>query len=183
MVLGMAMAEGSANDWLAIGLVDGYKVDYAVGALGFGVFVTAMTAARMIGPQLLERYGRVPVLRVCAVLAMAGILCFVAGARLLDGAGTGVALVVAAIGAFAWGCGSALGFPVGMSAAADDPSRSAARVSVVASLGYVAFLAGPPFLGLLGDRFGVVNSLLGVGVAVTISLLCAGAARATTTQD
>jgi MFS family permease len=180
MVLGMAMAEGSANDWLAIGLVDGYDVDYAVGALGFGVFVTAMTTARMLGPQLLARFGRVPALRASALLVLVGVLAFVGGARLIDTAGSALALVVAGIGAFAWGCGSALGFPVGMSAAADNPSRSAARVSVVASLGYVAFLAGPPFLGFLGDRVGVVNALLGVGVAMAISLLCAGAARATT---
>ena len=31
-----------------------------------------------------------------------------------------------------------------MSAAADDPARSAARVSVVSTIGYGAFLAGPP---------------------------------------
>ncbi len=179
MVLGMAMAEGSANDWLAIGLVDGYDVPHALGAVGFGVFVTAMTTVRMLGPQLLDRFGRVLALRGSAALVVIGIGCFVGGARLLDSTGRGPALALAAVGAFAWGCGSALGFPVGMSAAADDPQRSAARVSVVASLGYVAFLAGPPFLGLLGDRFGVVNSLLGVGVAVVISLLCAGAARAT----
>jgi hypothetical protein len=39
------------------------------------------------------------------------------------------------------------GFPVGMSAAADDPRHAAGRVSVVASIGYVAFLAGPPLIG------------------------------------
>ena len=41
------------------------------------------------------------------------------------------------------GLGISLGFPVGMSAAADDPRYAAGRVSAAASLGYVAFLAGP----------------------------------------
>ena len=42
------------------------------------------------------------------------------------------------------GSGAALGFPVGMSAAADDQQYAAGRVGVVTSIGYVAFLAGPP---------------------------------------
>ena len=54
-------------------------------------------------------------------------------------------------GAALWGVGAALAFPVGMSAAADDPKHAAARVSVVSTLGYIAFLAGPPLLGYLGD--------------------------------
>ena len=59
-------------------------------------------------------------------------------------------------GILVWGLGASLGFPVGMSAAADDPSRAAARVSVVATIGYAAFLAGPPLLGLLGDQIGTL---------------------------
>ena len=43
IVLGMAFAEGSANDWLALAMVDGHGVDNATGALVFGIFVTAMT--------------------------------------------------------------------------------------------------------------------------------------------
>ncbi len=39
----MAFVEGSANDWLALAMVDGHGVDNATGALVFGVFVTAMT--------------------------------------------------------------------------------------------------------------------------------------------
>jgi hypothetical protein len=64
-----------------------------------------------------------------------------------------------------------------MSAAADDPRSAAARVSVVSAIGYVAFLAGPPVLGLLGDHVGIVNALLAVVGAVLLSLAAAGAAR------
>ena len=46
-----------------------------------------------------------------------------------------------------------------MSAAADEPQMSAARVSVVASIGYTAFLAGPPLIGFLGDEVGVLRAL------------------------
>ena len=55
-------------------------------------------------------------------------------------------------GAVLWGLGASLGFPLGMSAAADEAARSAARVSVVGSIGYTAFLGGPPLVGLLADH-------------------------------
>ena len=59
-----------------------------------------------------------------------------------------------------WGLGAALGFPVGMSAAGEDPARAARRVSVVSTIGYGAFLAGPPLLGFVGDQVGTLRSLL-----------------------
>jgi cyanate permease len=64
-----------------------------------------------------------------------------------------------------------------MSAAADDPARAAARVSVVSSIGYTAFLAGPPLIGQLGERIGTLHSLLVVLGAVTLGLLTSAAAR------
>ena len=48
------------------------------------------------------------------------------------------------LGIVVWGLGASLGFPVGMSAAADDPARAAARVSVVSTIGYGAFLSRTP---------------------------------------
>ncbi len=175
LVLGMAFAEGSANDWLAVGLVDGYGAGQALAAAGYGAFVTAMTIGRLAGPAVLDRYGRVPVLRGGALLVLLGVLVYVGGSGLPDGSTQ--ALAVATVGALLWGIGASLGFPVGMSAAADDPAKAAARVSVVASVGYLAFLAGPPLLGLLGEHVGVVRAMLGVAGAVALSLAAAGAAR------
>ena len=62
-------------------------------------------------------------------------------------------------GALLLGLGTSLGFPVGLSSAADGPAHAATRVSTAASIGYVAFLAGPPVVGFLGDRVGVLHSL------------------------
>jgi len=167
IVLGMAFAEGSANDWLALAMVDGHGVDNASGAIMFGVFVTAMTVGRLSGVILLDRFGRVPVLRGSALLAIAGLILviFVPNAT------------VAVVGIVMWGLGSALGFPVGMSAAADDPKTAAARVSAVATIGYCAFLVGPPVIGLLGEHFGILNALLVVLVLVTVAGVASGAAR------
>jgi cyanate permease len=136
-----------------------------------------MTAARMAGPSILEKYGRVLAVRSGALLVGLGVLAVVVGPQVGEAAGRTAGFAVAAVGSLAWGVGAALGFPVGMSAAADDPERAAARVSVVSAIGYVAFLAGPPILGLLGDRVGVVRALLAVGGAVVVSLLAAGSLR------
>jgi MFS family permease len=64
-----------------------------------------------------------------------------------------------------------------MSAAADDPARAAARVSVVASIGYCAFLGGPPLVGFLGDHITVQKGLIAVAVLLGLALLVAGAIR------
>ncbi len=167
MVLAMALTEGVANDWLAVALVDGYDVPAYVGASGFALFVTAMTVGRVGGVALLDRFGRLPVLWASMAVAAAGVLLVVFGQ---------VAPLVV-LGIVLWGLGASLGFPVGMSAAADDPVHAAARVSVVSTIGYTAFLAGPPVLGFLGDKVGVLNALLLVAVLLVPSALVVPAAR------
>ena len=64
-----------------------------------------------------------------------------------------------------------------MSAAADDPAHAAARVSVVSTIGYAAFLAGPPLLGFLGDEVGTLDALLAVAVLLIPSALLVPSAR------
>jgi MFS family permease len=166
MVLAAALTEGSANDWLALAVVDGFTTSDAVGAIAFGTFVAAMTVMRFAGTRLLDRFGRVPVLRMCAGLALVGLVVFALAPSL--------PLALAAI--VLWGFGAALGFPVGMSAASDDPARSAARVSVVSSIGYIAFLAGPPVLGMLADQVGYRVALLTIAGPLVLSLLLSSVA-------
>jgi MFS family permease len=167
-VLAFAFTEGVANDWLTIALVDGHGTSEAVGAIGFAVFVAAMTAVRMVGGSALERWGRVPVLRATAAVALVGLLLVVFGPSL--------GWVLA--GALLWGGGAALGFPVGMSAAADEAGRAAVRVSVVSSIGYTAFLAGPPLVGFLAEAVGILRALLVVLGMLLVGVLAAGATRA-----
>lgn len=166
VVLAAAFTEGTANDWVAVALSDGYHLPRWAGVLGFAVFLTAMTVGRLLGTRLLDRHGRLPVLRVLFVSAVVGCLLVVYGGPWL-----------AFVGAAVWGVGASLGFPVGMSAAADDPRRAAARMSVVSTIGYTAFLGGPPLLGFLGDHVGVLHSLLVVGAMAVIALLALPSVR------
>lgn len=167
MVLALALTEGTANDWLAVALIDGYGVPRWIGISGFGLFVAAMTVGRLVGPVFLDRHGRVPVLWTTMAAAGVGVLLIVLGGH--------PALVVGGI--VLWGLGASLGFPVGMSAAADDPVHAAARVSVVSTIAYTAFLAGPPLLGFLADQVGTLNALLAVAVLLVPSALVVPAAR------
>jgi fucose permease len=166
-VLAFAFAEGTGNDWIGIALIDGYGSSAAVATLGFAAFLAAMTVGRWFGPRALDRYGRVIVLRVLTVICLVGVLLFVFG----------IYIVVAFIGAVLWGVGLALGFPVGMSAGADEPALAAPRVSVIASIGYCAFLAGPPLIGFVGDHFTVLRAILAVAVLLAVAIMITGVIR------
>lgn len=174
-VLGFAFTEGTANEWIAYVLVDGYGAAEHTGALAFAAFVAAMTAGRLTGGVLVARVGRARVLRISAGLALCGVLVVVFGD----------AVAWALVGALLWGLGAAMGFPVGIAAAGDDPARAAARVSVISSLGYAAFLGGPPLLGLLGGLYGIQQAVLVVCAALVLAFLAAGSTRqsAATTGD
>ena len=167
VVLGATLTEGAGNDWIAKAAVDGLGAEQSTGALLFAVFVLAMTAMRFFGGRAIDVYGRVAVLRASMAAAAAGLGFFVFAGNIW----------LATAGAALWGVGAALAFPMGMSAAADDPKHAAARVSVVSTIGYVAFLAGPPLLGYLGDLTGIRLALLAIGVPILGALLLAGAAR------
>jgi hypothetical protein len=73
--------------------------------------------------------------------------------------------------------GVSLGFPVGMSAGADDPKAAPWRVSVIASIGYCAFLAGPPLIGFLGNHFTVLRALVTVAALLALAALVSSAVR------
>ena len=162
-MLCMTFTEGTSNDWLSLAVIGGYHTAAALGTLTFAVFLVAMTAGRWFGPAFIDRHGRVRVLRVCAATALAGLLLIEAGGLLL----------AALAGAVLLGLGTSQGFPVGISAAADDPRYAPGRVSTVASIGYVAFLAGPPAIGFLADHVGVLRGLSITGVLLVVAfMLC-----------
>jgi MFS family permease len=166
MVLAAAFTEGTANDWIAVAFVEGHEATATAGVFGLSAFLLFMTAGRVLGSMALDKFGRVLVLRVLFTATLVGCLLFVFGGP-----------IGAYFGAAIWGLGASLGFPVGMSAASDDPKRAAARISVVSTIGYCAFLAGPPVVGFLGERVGILQALLVVGLVSALAFLSVTAAR------
>lgn len=167
IVLALAMAEGTANDWLPLVMVDGHGFEATMGAAVYVIFAAAMTAGRFAGGAIVDRAGRAVTLGASAVIGAVGILLV----SVVDHQLVAVAAVVL------WGLGAALGFPVALSAAAESGPNAAARVSLAATIGYIAFLVGPPLLGFLGEHLGLRSALLVVLGLVAAAAFAAPAAR------
>jgi predicted MFS family arabinose efflux permease len=166
-VLAFALTEGAGNDWIGVAVIDGYGAPAVLGTLALALFLSGMTLARWFGTTLLDRYGRVVTVRGLAAVSVVGLVVFIVGH----------VLALAFLGVLLWGLGASLGFPTGMSAAADEASAAAGRVGVVASIGYLAFLGGPPLIGFLGNQVTVLHALTAIVLVLVVSTLLAGALR------
>ena len=174
MALTFASVEGIANDWLSLGIIDGYHTAHWVGVGGFWLFTLSMTAGRIFGTNAIDAWGRAATMWGCAVAAAVGVLLTVFGGS----------LAVVVVGIVMWGLGGSLGFPVGMSAASDgDPSRAASRVAVVSTISYTAFLLFPPVIGWLGNEWGTLHALLVVAGLMVPGALAVFAVRAQPAAD
>ncbi|MCA1188799.1 MULTISPECIES: MFS transporter [unclassified Saccharopolyspora] len=161
-----SVGEGSMADWSSVYLHDELGTGTGFAALGYAVFSATMGLFRFLGDGLVRRFGPVPLVRVCGVVA---------------GSGLGVALLlhhpVAALGGFAlFGVGLSCIVPQIFSAAGHrDPARSGRDLAQVSTLSYGGLLAGPVFIGLLAQGFGLS---VGLAVPAALALLVAVAAGA-----
>lgn len=167
IVLGMALAEGAANDWLPLLMVDEYGMSPTAGSLIFLGFAAAMTIGRFGGGFFLARFGRAIVIRACALLGAIGLLLVVFGNN----------PILAGFAVFLWGIGASLGFPVALSAAGDSGPNPTERVRIVAMAGYIAFLVGPPLLGFVGEHYGLRNAMIIVLALLGVAALASSAVR------
>ncbi len=165
VVLAMAFAEGSANDWLPLLMVDGHGFSPTSGSLIYTGFTLGMTVGRFTGGWFIDRYSRVTVVRASALMGALGIALII----FVDSAW------VAGVSVILWGLGASLGFPLTISAASDTGPDAPTRVSVVATTGYLAFLVGPPLLGFLGEHYGLRSAMMVVLGLVMIAALVARA--------
>jgi MFS family permease len=163
----LAFSEGTVNEWAGVASVESFAASAALASATYFVVVMGMTTVRWFGADILNRFGRVRTMRVSILIAITGVMVVVLAP----------ALWVMMVGCVLWALGTGLGFPVGMSAAADDPVKAAGRVSVVASIGYLAFLSGPAVVGLIAEYTGVLRSLSVTAVLLVIGFLVVGATR------
>jgi fucose permease len=167
MVLGAAFTEGTATNWIALSMVEERGLTASAGAAYLAVFTGSMTVGRIAGGWFVDRFGRVAALRACFGLAAVGVLVVVFLAS----------PVAIFLGIVLWGLGASLGYPLGVSAAADNPVNAAARVSAVAAVASLAFLSGPSIIGLLGERVGLLGAFLLVVALLAVALSVSRAAR------
>jgi MFS family permease len=149
VMLGVELGEGSANNWLTLAVRNDHGQTAAIAALFLTAFAIGEALARVFGGRVVDWLGRVQVIRYTTALGVLGLLLFI----LVDD------LWAVLVGVLLWAVGVSMGFPLGMSAAAESGPDPAARVSVVASIGYFANLAGPPVIGAVAEEVGLLNAL------------------------
>lgn len=167
IVFGTGLMEGGANDWLALSMVDGFSMTPARGTSVLSLFLFVLTMTRVFSPRLLLRWPADRVLRVLLVGSIIGLVAVSMSPWI------GLALV----GVVLWAMGAALGFPIGASVLSRQPAMAAARMAVMSTLGYGAFLAGPPIIGYIAEHIGYRHALIVIAIPVVVSALLTSTLR------
>jgi MFS family permease len=167
VLFGVELGEGSANNWLTLAVRNDHGQSAAVAALFFTAFAAGEATTRIFGGPVVDRLGRGRTIRVTTALGVAGMVLFIlAGNRWIVLAGV-----------LLWAVGVSMGFPLGMSEAAETGPDPAARVSVAASIGYFANLAGPPAIGVLAESVGLLHALWLIVALFVAAFAAAGSFR------
>ncbi|MCD4558082.1 MFS transporter [Schaalia sp. lx-100] len=161
MVLCAGLMEGAANDWLALSMIDGYEFSEGKASLTLAFFLLTMMTVRLSSEKLHIRFGVAPLLRVLLLLACGGLLLVAAAPH------WGLAM----IGVTLWAIGAALIYPSAASALSQDPYMTAARLSVLSTINYGAFLIGPPVLGWIAEHIGYAQAMAFLVPSVLIGML------------
>ncbi|MGW0480460.1 MFS transporter [Nonomuraea sp. NPDC003214] len=161
-----ALAEDAGASWGALFLSGDLGADAATAGLAVVALQTAMTAGRLTGDRVVDRFGRRAVVRAGAVLAAAGM-----------GAALAVPSVPAALAGFALaGLGFATVVPAAMQAADELPGLPAGTgLTVVSWLLRGGFLLSPPLVGVVADLVSLRAGLLTVVAAGALTAVLARA--------
>lgn len=168
LTLSAMLLEGAGIDWSVIFMRDVYQTAPFINGLALTLFAVSQFAVRFIADQIVERYGPVSVSLISLIILGAGCLCV----------SLSTAPVTALIGFVMIGAGTAVIFPLAISAAAQLPDRSSAvNVASFAQFSFIVFLLAPPILGTIAELFGIRYSFA-IGLPlVLLSLLSLHALR------
>ena len=158
MAVCFGLTEGTAIDWSSLHVTDVGGVSPSAGAWGLACVSGFMVVIRLFGDTVVERVGRVAVVRfgaVCALLGY-GLTAFTSGlAVILVGwclVGLGVGLLAPQIYGLAGHIGGARG------------------LGFVVSFGYAAFLVGPALIGFVAAHTDLQRAML-VPVVTAVGLI------------
>jgi fucose permease len=137
----------------------------ALGAVGLGVFMGAVTLGRLAGDRLVSRFGPVRVFRAGALTAGAGF----GGALVLGSPPAGL------VGLGLLGAGIANALPIAISAGSNAPGEAPATAAArVSTLAYLGSFVGAALIGGLASLFGLPVAL---GLPTLLVLATAFGAR------
>lgn len=162
------VGEGAAADWSAVYLRDTLGTTAAYAAAAYACFAVMMTAGRLVGDRLTQRFGAVAIAR---------------GGGLLASVGLSLGLLVGqpAAGVIGFGClGAGLSCiapQVFAAAGLRNPAHSGTAISRVAGLGFLGFVVGPVVIGAFAQAVGLAWALAVPAVLAGFVALSAGALR------
>ncbi|MEO0391015.1 MAG: MFS transporter [Pseudomonadota bacterium] len=166
LVLAAFLTEASAEGWSALHLERTLGGGPADGALGPAILGLTMGFGRLAGHAIARAVPEMAMLSVALILSAIG----------LGVAGGAPSLWVAYVGFALTGLGISVVVPValGLLGRAVAPERRLRAISVASAIGYAAFFAGPPLMGLVSEGFSlrvsfyVISALLMVVLVVLL---------------
>ncbi|MEJ2869846.1 MFS transporter [Actinomycetospora sp. OC33-EN08] len=168
MVCSGAVEDSSAS-WGAVYLRDDLGAGAFVAGLPFVAFQVFMTAGRIGGDRVVDRFGAARVARLGALVAAVALAVALLVAH----------PVAAVVGWSLAGLGVATLFPLAFAAAGTVPGvRPGDGIAVVGFLARLGFLVTPPVIGAIADASSVGTGLLLVPVAALGAAVLARSLRA-----
>ena len=153
------VGEGAMADWSAVYLRNVIRTTEGLSAAGYVAFSIAMLVGRFFGDWLTARVDSVRLVRISGTVAAAGL-----SVALLTGQPGAILVGFACVGV-----GFSTVVPMVFSAAGRSPNVApSVALASVTTMGYLGFLAGPPFIGFVAELFGLRMAL---GIIVATSLL------------
>ncbi|UKY48858.1 MFS transporter [Streptomyces inhibens] len=159
-----AYGEGAMADWGALHLSQDLAAGPGPAAAGYAVFALAMTAGRLSGTAVVQRFGPARALIAGGTTATAGMLL---------GALAPTAWA-ACLGFAVAGLGLANIFPIAIARAGEAGGPDG--VAAASTVGYGGMLLGPPVIGFLAEAYTLPTALTTVAL---LAALAAGIAYAT----
>lgn len=137
------VTEASAVLWIPITLTD-EGMSGSEAALAFSVFALAMALMRVVGGRIADRLGRVTIIRYLSILALIGIVIFMATPL----------IHLPYLGIVLWGIGDSIGISMAVAAMSDNPKGAHAKQTLLWTVVYFANFTVGPVLGILSSFVG-----------------------------
>ena len=158
LTLSPMLLESASIDWSVIYMRDIFFTPPFINGLAIVMVALTQFSVRYYADQYVEIYGSEKVSKISVAAMLIGVVsvCFSNSPYL------------SLVGFVFIGGGSAVIFPLAMSAAAQKTDRPAAiNVASLAQISFLVFLLAPPILGFIAENFGIRISF-GIGLPLVI---------------
>ncbi|WP_244215306.1 MFS transporter [Pedobacter miscanthi] len=146
--------EGTMFDWSAIYFEDVVKLPHNKAIIGYASFMFMMASGRFLGVYLIGKFGRKNLLQISGAIISIGMALAVIFPN----------IIVAIFGFMLIGLGVSSIVPMVYSIAGNNKKVPAGKaITMVSSIGYFAFLFGPPLIGYVSQlsslrySFGIIS--------------------------